>query len=1525
MSKGKDRELVVQPEHEVEVGGGAAFEVHYIRAVPGETPSGAELSIADVVSGELDGHLRGKVVLESAVADRALELLVLGGNGAPRVRREVPAAGESAIAVKLSKVEVAAIRAPSPRPQPIPAMILRAAQLVPVNGVRISFGETQLQVAAVRLGAGGWKALGLDQAFGLAAPATTAVEWRTSERGPVPAVEWAPTHLGLDGRFDAQFPERGGDGWLWWLSGAISVVGVVLDTLEPRPPRVLSIALPPLSGTSSREGEDRPSPTATEVEIAQNPQIYSEDAGAFCKPFSNPERVLGERSFQVILRVEQPAISSEGTIRTKDLPMLDFDPPAVMATASAAVTRAVRLPERTSVLVQHELPKDYVDLITRFDRGRTELDAKHPIQWEGDITRYQAGTVARGHILEYRVRWRANGYSLGTVAKTLTLAPRQVKRIQKIEWERAERTRREERTQLVDRVADQVTRERAYEDDVRSNLAEWARGESSSSESAGAGGVGFAAAGFVIGGGGGGSHASSSSSQDGGRSVSASEEQRLRDEIRRYGDALRRFESVVVNEVTQQETVVGTTEVVRNPNYGHALTVIYHQILRHLRVETAFAGVRECLFVPFSVRPFTIDRAYRWRETVQRALRDPRYSLALTYLRDVVTGFANSDVPDGRRSDQPIRQLYGSLYLTLAIERPKNAADDKFDEAAWTPVRPFLGVPALAIYTRLQALAEARRDRVFQDEQAPRIAAGWVDTLELTAGGGPFKADFTLASRYTFNGTVRVDFTIEAEGITREMLRSIKVKATKSLPPGSVANLTKLSFTYQTDQSQRTVTAASGTNDLITVETGAVDPNGALVGAQPDAWERRNLRAEMTRAVQELVQHLNEHLEYYHKAIWWHMDRDRLFMLIDGYYVPRTGGVSIASVVERDPIAIVGNSIVFRVSAGSFLGLDDITTPGQLYNYYAGQQVPRDPMHVSLPTDGLYAQVVMDECPALEEHYGNTDWVLSDPDPELGTLSPELLASRRAEPVPATPTQLPQTIINLQNAPEAPAPTGLVGVLSAVTNANAFRDMAGLAGTQANAASALQTASNLASSFGAQAAALKLAELAAQAEATRTADQKVATVQKAKDKGLVGDQDAADHTNQILKQLHTPSTMPGLTPDQETLMDAFRATMGQPGSTIESTSPQGSLKLQLASLNQPLRQHCSFGVNGTVTEQEVRDAVVAATNDEVTNWRNFVQTGLLKENEDGQFGHLVRYWLARNAVIPPSVLLPVQDNATASSVTAPALYGQVLTLGDLPDNDSNLVAAAQAARAQILTGIPVITPANLAALVEDSIIRSHDGRWDDDNFGPWSAVFIVHCVRQAAITLNLEGERAGTHFGQDQLLLATQRHRDYVVEAHRRRFGPNTKDATYHAFRPGERTPQVGDIIIMDRTANSRARVWRFDRIPELDVPPDQKGRGLHADIIVEVTDDHVIAIGGNVDNSVRRAIYPLSDDGHLVVDWGTKYGYENDLLRLPALPVPADWPEEITSRTGRIFALLSPVAHCVVIPGQPVNGGVLT
>ncbi len=1523
----------ISPAQGVEVMDGAQWtdvDLTYRRVfegTPGEDLADLPSELDETVRVPLDGGLRATSTLLDVKPSSTLELRFLSPTGSVRLRKVAEVGDLTPLTIELSKDEVRQITAAPPQPPAPPTQILRRAYFVQMNGGTTAFGRSTLQVAPIRIANGGWSQLGLDVLFGSEQVATRAVQWGLSEWSPT-QIAWRETQLSVDGKFATSFPEGAGDAWLWWLSGAQAAIGVVIDDLAVARVQPIGLALPPFTPVGSDGPTGRTPSPLDESEVARNPDVYTEDPGEFCKPFKNPERVLGERAFFVTLRVEQPLIGPEPSVHTKPIPTLSFDlAPSLDDSGNSMVNRvvdAVRSRLGTLVssapavsFVREAIPKPYLEMLRRLERGRTTLNATHPVQWEGDISRYQASTIARGHIIEYRMRWRSNGYSLGTVAKTLTLAPRQTKRIQKVEWERTEATRRAETTRLSDRVSDGLSRERSYEDTVRANLSEWSRGRSSASTTSAAAGFGFALPGFIVGGGGVASSAQSESSQFGGRDTAAAEEQHLRDTIRRYGDSLRQLESVVVTEVTQSENVTGTTEVVRNQNYAHALTVIYYQILRHLKIETAVAGVRECLFVPFAITPFTIARAYRWRELIRLGLKDQAQGVALKYLKDVLNGFAGSEVPPGRRSDQPIRYVFGSLFMKLAIERPSDKDDGSFDVDAWSVLRAFLGAPALSIFTRLKARAEAERDAFFQREHAPTIAATWVDTLELWAGSTKLDVDFTLATTYAFNGTVRVDFTAPVgQAISRETLASLRVVASKDLTPGSIAQLLNLSFTYETDGFERTVKVAQGAHDLVTVETGVHDA-GATVFAPPDAWERRNIRQEMTTAVRGLVEHLNENVEHYHKVIWWNMDRDRLFMLIDGFYVPGTNGVSVGSVVERDPIAIMGNSLVFRVAAGAFLGLGSIKTPAQLLNHYVSGQAPSSPMLVSLPTDGLYAQTVMDECSALEEHFGSTDWALSQPDPELGTIAPELMMSRRAEPLPTTPTPFPQTIINLQNAPDAPAPQGFAAALAAVQNAGAFRDMAGLAGTQANAAAGLQAAAALASGFGAQAAALKMAEIAKEAQAAQTADQKLATVQRAVDKQLVDNAGAQQHASKILEELHSGAA--SLPHQDPALSESVRRAMGTPGSTIEATTADGQLKVSLAAAQLPGSKPitvCGFFANGgMVTETAARQAIVRHSRAQLSNWRT--NAALLLETNAAQFGFLARHWLARRPDIPPTVLTPAQQLATGG-----------MNFGALAQGAGAGAAAVNAARIAarnaLLAGAPAAA-GNLDATVDEALRFARLSRLDQRG-GAWSAVFVTDCVRSATIELGLEHDTGGgNHVGNEALLRPAQGHAAYVMEAHRRATA-NPPEFGYHAFRVDARKPQVGDIIIMDRRHGDGMGdppeegeevigvddVRTFDEIPTFDGPP------LHGDVIVEVLEDRVETVGGNLGASARRRHFPLTDAGFLVVDATRDFVTERNDLTMPALPGPHGGATLTGSSTIRIFTLLSLVHECFTIPGIP-------
>jgi hypothetical protein len=1412
------------------------------------------------------------------------------------------------------------------------------------------------------------------------------------------ALGFQPATIRPDGAFDYSMDIVGDEiAWLWLLLGSEDFAGYQLDALPAQRRAAVIVMLPiglvegePVeggegaptngSGGNGKGGTRRPPLDFDERQLVDHPDAFSDDPGKFCTPFENPQRILNERRFFTVLRMDQPEIGGQGSLKVSRPILLDLAPPIRMSTIANSVRNdlgsgsfttgtlgtatlgsrnlvgsaasspiltnlnaarlnlaAISLPrigfrEALETSIFQPSRKPWIDWVRQRSKSRAPVSADNPIEWDGDPTIYQASSVAGGHILEWRVQWRSNGYSLGNVAQSLTLAPRQTRRITRISWRRREAARRRERTDAQDALTQVTTRARDYTDAVQSSLSEWSSGGSKSRTTGVAGGIGFAMGPVVIGGGAAHGQASSESWQQGGRRVAAAEQQQLRDAIRQFGESVRSSENTIVTEISQEEEAEGVSETLRNVNYCHALTVIYYEVLRHLRVDTSFAGVRECLFVPFSVTPFDIDKALKWRDKLRHGLIDSSIGWALDRLDEVASAWADSDIPPGRRMHHPINHITGSFYIQLSVDRPREQGAEESSEdyfKIWTPFAPILLTPPRRVIEDLKAAAERLRDIYFQREVAPSMATRWADHLQLFFGNSVVPdVDFTLATSYRFGGTVRIDFTAPVNGaVNREQIQEINLRATAPLPAGSVANLHRMSVHYHTDHFDREVQSDSGVRDIITVETGNPDAAGATARFPTSAWEREDLREMIENAVEKLIVHLNANLVFYHKVIWWLMDRDELYMMLDGFTAPygrrfvdgewvEDPGRSLASVVERDPMAILGNSLVFRVAAGAYLGVNGHTSPDDAFRYYYDSQVRSEPLRVSLPTEGLYAQALMDKCNACEEHFGSVDWVLTDKDPELELLADQL-GTRRAAPEGLTPTPLGAPIIALQNAPNAPDPQGLAGVLGAITNAGAFRDMAGLAGTQANAAAAMTTAASLATNFGNQAAAL---ELERRKQAAAELDKQRASLERAVGSGIMKQEDAEKHLNKLHDQAAGGSAqeVPARSSDELVTNVAAGLRPGQSG-TVARTTPEGIETVSVDSSERfasidfsQVKQQCGFPAqNQVVSEADLREFIRLEAEAERTAWIDPATNLILGEGDDTMFGRLVVLWISANALIPPDVLTILQANAVDPARNYAPILPAVVPAATLNTEIRRL-------QGEILDTVPQpTTPPNLDVLVGTAIRNARLSRLDDPNLAFWSAVMVCTCVRRAAFAASIEYVEGGRHINQNEPLQLGINHLSFTREAFRRRRAQAR--GTYHAFTVAEREPQVGDIIVQDRQATSVGGVMTFNSIPNI------QGRALHSDVIVEAnpTDDYVVTIGGNVGDAVRRRRFPLTPGRRLVVQRQSLFTQEDDAQSLPNLPLNSN-DALASASTARIFALLSPVEVCIVIPGTRVDGGVI-
>ena len=663
------------------------------------------------------------------------------------------------------------------------------------------------------------------------------------------------------------------------------------------------------------------------------------------------------------------------------------------------------------------------------------------------------------------------------------------------------------------------------------------------------------------------------------RNLSSSSLQTLRDRTLQSASAVRGLRSSVVSAVAQGEAVRATTEVVANHNHCHAMTVQYFEVLRHLKLEHKLTDVQECLFVPLPMSRFDLAKALRWRQSLQTYLQRRELAGGFEAARRVQTNWLQTGEPLGRFADESIRSIAGELLLTVMIpmpplpERPPPKPPDPADtakeiadivnptEGAWGVVLAIAtggaslvagkvteasinltkaaskGVRGVVEDFYSQATPQERYEK-FHAEIMPGLVEALVDQLEMWAvigSAAPVRLngiDFTLASVYQPGIPLMVSVRGSLTGqYRRGDISQLIIKSTAGMPTGCKAIVNSATIRYRTERFEHSIVDDGRVNDDIDPPrvTGSISAAGdfSLVPITPgtgaslftplDAWEQRNPRTEDKRLSKELVEHLNDNLEFYHHAIWWTMDPNRRYMLLDGFYAPGSNNRSVASVVENRVIGIVGNALVLPVARGVHLDPRYVKdTNGNRVNlvdvYKLRSPVPA--AHVSLPTRGVFAEAILGNCNSCEEIDDSKFWRWEespiDEPPAIGPISTD---TRRSEPASTQPTPFPTPIVSIQNAPTAPDPAGVAVALNALGK-QSFPDITGLAGTQANAAAAFSQALDTAYKFGKEAS-----TLAQQAAMINSKDKALGAIDKAEAAGQIDKEQATQLRMSALKKM----------------------------------------------------------------------------------------------------------------------------------------------------------------------------------------------------------------------------------------------------------------------------------------------------------------------------------------------------------------------------------------------------------------------
>jgi len=716
--------------------------------------------------------------------------------------------------------------------------------------------------------------------------------------------------------------------------------------------------------------------------------------------------------------------------------------------------------------------------------GRKQLSVENSIDWDDTPTVYHNTTIAHGHILHFKQKWKADGYSLGDLLYSLPLAPCQEKQIAIIDWDREENARRSEYQNVSESLSSDMSHNRDISEIMNSSFRENINANSynkTKGRSAGIGGGLIGGIGGIFGGASSsGSSSRSTAHQDSARNLSGSTLNRVRDNVSQSASSLRNQRSTVVQTVGQNEDVMVQTEVIKNNNHCHAMTVEYFEVLKHYAVEQELADVQECLYVPLPVTPFDYAKVLRWKNTLLKNIWGNRFRRGFAAIERITSNYMDSDFPAGSYADETIDYFEGFFNISFEFQRPQIAEIDEATKTEQVDLRvwfPWCRRHWLIFPVNIERpLTEADKDAMFEAEYAPEIARDFIDTMDfyaVAADGTEKKVDLdvTLLSHYRRGRIMQVKLASrDLQNITRREFSYIKVSANTQVQQSSKIILRSLHLSYRNAYYSGYIVRKSGImNDVINVsESGTTD--AALIYTPMNTAEKVDPRKRDREDASALLDYLNEHLELAHSVIWSNMDSNRLFSLLDGFIAPNSGNRSVASVVENNVMGVIGNNLVLKVVPGE--RLDPVFRHvDNLLDFYQTASKP-DPYRISVPTKGVYAEAVMGKCNSCETIDESRHWRF-DAVPcgySATPISDVSAATRRTESPDLQPKDFPGNIINMQTAPGVPDPTGLGAAFELLGKAGVFTDMTGLEGTQNNALQALQTASSSANQFASLAA-----------------------------------------------------------------------------------------------------------------------------------------------------------------------------------------------------------------------------------------------------------------------------------------------------------------------------------------------------------------------------------------------------------------------------------------------------------------------
>ncbi|KAI4214322.1 MAG: hypothetical protein LQ351_003075 [Letrouitia transgressa] len=644
-----------------------------------------------------------------------------------------------------------------------------------------------------------------------------------------------------------------------------------------------------------------------------------------------------------------------------------------------------------------------------------------------------SGDFPSALVVEYMVRLKPIGHSLGQVVYSCPLAPGESVRLAVIDWRRNDLGVRGETTTFDEALLHDQSRDRVITETVKAAIEEWQRGGSvMGGISGGAGGAAssgsYGAAGGIMA-----SIGGAYTTSKGSRNITVDTTQKVADAIHQASNSSRELHSSVVVQTSQAEKENVETRAFANHNRAHTMTVLYYEVLRHYHLEVKFRRVYEATLVGRNSLTWGTVKTPETASfppviNLSWDLTSPSFLLAKRYILE--PALLDSSLAAGFESLVRYESARRRISEVYAENQVKTVDESQYIFNRFKVVIMVVDGTEGAVEVRILKTDQTSFALKFQ-RQTNINAEAFGTKLKEGYQSQPFMSDNMGDTEAIKWGDMQNMYLAAASDAGSDHFSAMAVTITAYKKEGGTETLShaeKGLGPYNLSGPQTIATVA--------IKTPA-PPTYAPNAAQMIGDDDYNL-------MRLLIEHLNFEQAYYKRVLDLATNPQVYATFFENIDVADSDARSskLLSHVDPTPIDILGDKIAFP-------RLDN-PNAAAIKTLYNKTLAPEERL-ISLPTRGLFAEAKLGHCNVTEEIDETRFWKWEEhPLPVVAPdIAPVEVATPENKPPNTDPTPFPTPIINIQTPQALPDPTGAAAALKALTTPDVFRDMSGVKDVQA--------------------------------------------------------------------------------------------------------------------------------------------------------------------------------------------------------------------------------------------------------------------------------------------------------------------------------------------------------------------------------------------------------------------------------------------------------------------------------------------